>query len=404
MELKWLNGLMRRKTTAQKMKALNDAKLLRETAAATAEVVHVPRGKATLAWAALVGMELVLAGLAYTDFYFTRSGLIIHGKSEADAFMLAAAIGVAMFVFWNGIYLLMASSFSNVVKTLVGGPAVALLLAISWAGGGQWILVDLANTAATREASGDLRRSVEAYLAPADRPGQTLQTLQAQLSGLKGRFEAFLVEERRGVYSGRPGEGPATRATAQLIAALGQSEQGVATLSARWQTTLTDGRARLTALTTLVERESPPRGVVESELQRVVSALGTFPFTDANAVVQGGTQGINAMLATLPTTGRYPQVRADLTAAATAGMNQVIALLGNLERAQLGPQPTLKVLDVKEVVYANPLKYIQDFAHAIALVTAPVLGMLLLPGVQRTLYDRWHYVRWLRRRKEEEAE
>lgn len=389
---------MRPASVDERATALHHAKYLREQTELTAVEEELPRWKLRLTWAAFGFLEVCLVLVASTDFTFTRSGLIVHGIEPTKATALAAVVGVAMVVFWTIVYHLM--TLHNWRRWVLGLPLILALGFGSWFGGGQWILIDLAGVAAQKEAAGDLRRSVDAYLAPADRPGQTLATIESQISGVKRRFQAFLEAERKGAYSGMAGEGPATRATERLIGALEQGEQGMKTLQARWQDTLTRNREALLGLALRAEAQALPRAEVETTLQRVVADLGAFPFGDARTVAGSALNGAGEVVGMLPTKGKYAEVRTELTALVNTAVDQITALLASLNESHLGPQPQMKVQSVREVVYANPKDYLPDIAHALFLVLAPLIGAL--GPSQAILGALAAHSRAVRRRRERE--
>jgi hypothetical protein len=336
--------------------------------------------QAALAVICVVLLEIALLILSLTDFTMTHAGLIRHGTNSYYATLLAAAIVFFMFLMWTVILnLAPIENLRGFAKLL---PVMILILCISYAGAGQWILIELAGVEATREASTALKREVEAYLAPAEEPGRILDSLLSNLTITRTQFVDASNAEKAGKITGRPGVGPAVERFSGGTKSIELAEKFVRDMSEKWHEDTNEARKKMKDISARIEHGgviSP--GEVERELGDVLNKLTYFPFSSVRpqvAPVIGSTQQASSVPGTIPTNDpiiadNYRKMYKDVSERVSSLSETAASLLDQIEAFHLPPRPRLQVKPVRETVWANPSAYTMDIAHSIALIAAPFI-------------------------------
>jgi hypothetical protein len=226
----------------------------------------------------VIFLEFALFYLAYTDYTMTNAGLIYDGVDKIFSQRLALAGVCFMFLIWTVVLNLGELHTLNGFLKLL--PVMILIIIISYATAGQWILVKLASVEAIRQSSADLKREVDAYLAPVKRPAELLTSLADQLKSARERFANFRDNEIKGAYTKLPGAGPAVERLNSVATAIGVAQQSVTDLKKRWEDLDRRSNEQRNDLSQRVERGGVATAMeVESTLQNIIRDLRAFPFS-----------------------------------------------------------------------------------------------------------------------------
>lgn len=237
-----------------------------------------------------------------------------------------------------------------------------------------------------------------------------LTSVADQLKAARERFAAYSDSERKGSFTGRPGEGAAVQRLNSVAASIGVAERSVTDLKKRWEELSQRSSEQMDDLSQRVEKGGVATAMeVESTLQNLIRDLRAFPFVSLRPGVESALEAAKTAAATsaipagvdLNTQENYRRTYKDLSDQVAAAEKTSKGLLDQIEAFKLGVPPILRVKDVRATVYENSNRYLMYIAHSIALVIAPFVYALGPAQIIHSIF----LVGWpgLRRRPEELA-